>query len=115
MVSIVPADKDFLKRLKIVPDELVYCLTASDGKQSLGYVVFELYGRQVVIISLEAADEAITDGLIRAALNLSREKGAASAVCGIKTIYPVLKKIGFNRNGSNLSADINKVLSGKCG
>ncbi|MDD2362527.1 MAG: hypothetical protein PHH84_06180 [Oscillospiraceae bacterium] len=114
MVSIVPADEDFLAELNITPGSSFFCLNAFDGKQSVGYVIFRLDGRQVVIISLETEDEVIADGLIRAALNSSREKGAVIAVCRIKTIYSILKKIGFNEDGSNLSAEINEVLTGKC-
>ena len=117
MVSIVPADQETYELLvqDILPREQVFlCMVASDGRQQLGRIVCRIKDDTAAILKIEYQDSVIADGLVRAVLNSAREKGADMALCALEPLFPVLAKMGFNKTGSEMSAEINGILSGKC-
>lgn len=119
MVSIIPADKS-----KYSSDTST--LIALEGQKRMGYINFKINGEEVVILAGEAEDEILMEGLIRAALNSARSKGAVTALCSLEQLFELLGSIGFVNNDSDngqshadkhvfMQADISSALRGKCG
>lgn len=118
MISILPADEEYLKRtvssLNLGLDAL--CLAARDGDLVLGHIVYRLVSRNVELLDLKAQDSTIADGLIRAALNLALRKGAEFTKSGNPEIIRVIENISGKRfeGQGDYQLDISSLFAKKC-
>ncbi|HBT65855.1 MAG TPA: hypothetical protein DEB10_14445 [Ruminococcaceae bacterium] len=115
MVSIVPADEQFIKNHVTQPDNEMqssFCLAAYDGNTCIGYIYCKINEQEVLILELKTSDNIIAESMVRAALNASAGKGAVVAGCCNIHLFPLLKKLGFaENNGSSSTTEIRAEIS----
>lgn len=127
MISIVPADDSV--RSAALQGAFLHnqadCLVAMNNQERLGYVFYSVRGDTVELLTLQADDAVVADGLIRSALNSAFHSGASEAICKDDVLYnEYLYKLGFTKtNRTNTpesqekreySVSIRSVLNGKC-
>ena len=141
MIAILPAgeaERDALAaKAGFSGAEGTACLTASDGAERLGCILYRLSGRdggsrerenggkRAELLFLQAADPRLAGGLLRAALNAALDAGARIAVCQESAMVPFLEPLGFRAAESGDSGErvyaavireiFNKGCSGGCG
>ena len=95
------------------PDTIVYC--AVDRDEELGYILVKLTPPLAEIAALQAGEDAICDGLARAALSYALNHGAAQFTvapgCGCQDILARLAIIDITQS----TRDIADIFSKNCG
>ena len=76
-----------------------------DGDTVCGRGVAE-YGEVLRILSVEAPDELLKEGMIRALLNAGRMREISTAVCGNEALYPLLRRLEFTPCQEGMQVDI---------
>lgn len=119
MVSILPADeaaRTYLYGQLPADSQLDFCLVADEEGERLGYIVCRFEENAVCLLTVEAGDRFLVDGLIRAALNRALGQGLEFAVCRNPAMFPVLERLGFvpDAGGAGRRAVIRQALRGSC-
>jgi hypothetical protein len=92
---------------------------AYDGAEELGSCGFQIFGKQGSLDFSYMKEEnlrMIEDGLLRSALSLMFETGVEVAVCGGGVDPRMLKRLGFQQNGTEYSLTLkDSFLTQGCG
>ena len=122
MVAILPGGdyvREYLKQhTSAIPDD-ADCLAAQSGEELLGAIAFTVEGDTARLCAIDSPNSCIADGLIRAALNKARSRGAMTARCALASWFAQLKSLGFTlfegkEDPLELYADINEALKATC-
>lgn len=73
------------------------------------------FGEEVTLQSVDAPDDVFAEGLVRAALNVGRERGIACAVCGETALFPLLDRLRFEVTENGRAVDIAAFFARGCG
>lgn len=93
--------------IRILPDvENEKKLILFDGDQPCGSAEWMQDGDKLRILSVEAPDELLAEGMVRAVLNAGRVREIVTAVCGKEELYPILQKLEFQETENGMEVDI---------
>lgn len=100
MIRVLPADEQQIAALLregglAAPAEALVML---EGDACIGHVLFRAEEKALRLLDLRAAEEPLREALLRAALNLGQAHGLTDAVCGLMTLEPMLRRLGFGEN-----------------
>ena len=88
-------------------------MTALDGEQQIGRCEFTLDGYNMTFISVECADDIITEGLARAAMNYAANRNAYIARISKELSSAAFVRLGFSGQAV-LSVEIPEALASGC-
>lgn len=119
MIAVLPGDREETERLfrgsGFEPDETSACVVARFGEEVLGFCLFELDEKKIIIRCLEPADDLpLADGILRAALHVAADRSAMDARYAPSAPEEMLLKLGFVTDRKERRLDIDKLFRG-CG
>ncbi len=120
MISVIPVeDRDRIAELfqqnGIAFCEISSAVEASDGHESLGYCLFDLSQKGILVHTLEPREDAfLADGILRSALHVAAERSAMDARYATTAPEQLLKNLGFVQEGKEGVLDIDLLFRGCC-
>lgn len=122
MFSFKPVSKDladelFLKNgFESTKTSMAVVSENSADDEKYGFCLFDYDELTATIIALEYSDKHkfLPECLVKAALNYAANRGAFIAQSGNMKIEKELLELGFKQEGDLLTAQIPKVMEGKC-
>ncbi|HJD24422.1 MAG TPA: hypothetical protein H9694_09835 [Firmicutes bacterium] len=114
MIAILPASEEERSALSAQAGFAgpVECLVASDGWESLGSILYRTSGEVMELLTAQAEDPRLLDGLLRAALNAALSAGARTARCEQEPLFPALRTLGFSEPEEGCPASMQADISG---
>ncbi len=96
--------------------ESSFCLIANDGKKDIGFSLFDITERAMVIKYIEPlTDLSLADGILRSTLHIAAERFVMNAFYDEKTVPEVFfEKLGFIKEKENKSLNIDKLFMSCC-
>lgn len=88
--------------------------TLLDREEPCGGAV-AVFGEELTLLSVDAPDDVLAEGLVRAALNAGRERCIARAVCSEPTLFSLLDKLRFQVTENGRAVDIAAFFARGCG
>ena len=98
-------------------------LVARCGEEMLGYVALDLWNGQVRILEftlygkelekLSGEDKDLADSMVKAAASYGMNRQIFQAICGQKSLFPILKGFGFEQIDDKMRIDFSRLLR-KC-
>lgn len=88
-------------------------LLAFDAGTDAGEITFTVAQATACVTHIRYEDEAIGEGLLRAAYHMAADMGALYASCSIRELEPLLLKLHFVCNQDNYTANIVDIFK-KC-
>ena len=76
-----------------------------DGEEACG-VARAAFDEKVHILSVEAPDTLLAEGMVRAVLNAGRIREIETAVCAEPTLFPLLKRLEFTPCDEGMTVNI---------
>ena len=113
MITICPADKAFLESVSAVDGADAMVLRDSDGRIT-GHGVFRVEGDTIEILSVEAEEPLLVDGIIRSILNTGDCRGAKTGICRLNELAKILCRLEFTEENGLWSVSIEKFFRGEC-
>ena len=113
MITIMPADKAFLERISAPAGADAMVLRDSDGTV-FGHALFTVAGDVAEILAVQTDEPLMTEGLIRAVINTGDCRGAASVICRVESLIPVLKRLEFVPLDGVYTVSVQHFLYGEC-
>ncbi len=120
MISVLPIkDLELLKSLfqteSLTWNENAAGVRACNGDEVLGYCLFDLTEKGILIRALKPQDDApLADGILRSALHVAAERSAMDARYADTAPERLLKSLGFVLPDEDHRLDIDKLFGG-CG
>lgn len=122
MITISPEkDNTVIKKLfsenKIEINPYSSAVIAKFGDEVLGYCLYELDAKKIVIHKVSPEDDImLADGILRSALHVAAERSAMDARYSEFADEKLFEKLGFIKNQAERTLDIDKLFGGcKCG
>lgn len=114
MITIQPANKEFLTEIAAPADTDAMVLRDSDGTV-LGHALFTVNGDTVEILSVQTDIPMMSEGLIRSVLNTGDCRGASIGLCRLEPLAAMLKRLEFEPNGEGAyTVSVQSFLYGEC-
>ncbi len=120
MISLAPlSDKQQIKE-RFADNNIEYtensgCVTAVDKEEVLGFCLYDLDKKKMVIKYLEPlSDIALADGILRSTLHVSAERSVMDAFYEDTVPEDFLEKIGFIKEKAEKRLDIDKLFKSCC-
>ncbi len=120
MITVLPVkDRDRIVELfcqnGITLSDISSAVEASDGHESLGYCLFDLSEKGILVHALEPRGDAfLADGILRSALHVAAERSAMDARYAATAPEQLLKNLGFVHEGREGVLDIDLLFGGCC-
>lgn len=118
MITVTPSkDKDeiskYFKKHSVVPDECSGCVVARCGEEVVGYCIYTLNVKSIIIHNLEPKmNLPLVDGVLRSALHVAAERSAMDARYSDSAPVEIFEKLGFILNREEKRLNINKLFGG---
>ena len=91
------------------------CVTALCGDEVLGLCLYNLDAEKMTVLYIEPLDDiSLADGILRSTLHVAAERSIMNAFYADTVPEDFLKKIGFIKNESLKSLDIDKLVKSCC-
>ena len=87
--------------------------TLWDGDKSCGGAR-ATFGDTMTLLTVDAPDDVLAEGLVRAALNAGRERGCVWAACKNAALFPLLDRLAFEQTADGRAADIPAFFARGC-
>ena len=113
MITIMPADKAFLESIDAPAGTDAMVLRDSRGEIS-GYAAFRMDGTVIELLSVQAEEPLLVDGLIRSVLNTGDCRGAATGLCRDEGLASILRRLEFEPVEEGYTVSIAKFFRGEC-
>ncbi len=88
--------------------------TLWDGAVSCGSAR-ATFGDTMELLTADAPDDALAEGLVRAALNAGRERGCVWATCRNAALFLLLDRLAFEQTAEGRAVDIPAFFARGCG
>ena len=118
MISVLPCrEKNEIERLfnnhNLKTDEFSGCVIASEKQNVLGYCLYSLTEKQMVIFALEPQkDIPLADGILRSALHVAAENFVLDAFYDDSAPVDLFNLLGFIKNDQEKRLNIDKLFGG---
>ncbi|MBQ9859569.1 MAG: hypothetical protein IJO76_02695 [Clostridia bacterium] len=113
MITIMPADKAFLQSIDVPAGTDAMVLRDSNGRVS-GYATFRMDGAVIELLSVQAEEPLLVDGLIRSVLNTGDCRGATTGLCREENLAVTLRRLEFEPTENGYAVSIAKFFRGDC-
>ena len=90
------------------------CLVATEGGRVTGRVWYLVARSHVELLLVQAQEELLQEGLLRAALNAAELNGAEEACCRCQELAPLLHRLGFLQGTDCWSVSLKEFFSRGC-
>ena len=113
MITILPADKDFLQSISAPEGADAMVLRDSDGSV-FGHALFRVVGKRVEVLSVHTDLPVMAEGLIRSVLNTGDCRGATEGFCANETLAPMLRRLEFEPTDGGYAVSLEQFFRGDC-
>ena len=113
MITILPADKDFLQSIAAPTDAEAMVLRDSDGSV-FGHALFRVVGDRVEVLSVCTDLPVMAEGLIRSVLNVGDCRGATEGFCRNEELAPMLRHLEFVSSQDGYTVSLAQFFRGEC-
>lgn len=113
MITIRPADKAFLESISAPAGTDAMVLRDSDDRIT-GHGLFRVEGDTIEVLSVEAEETLLVDGIIRSILNTGDCRGAKTGICRVAELAKVLRRLEFTEENGLWSVSIENFFRGEC-
>ena len=120
MIALAPLSdkqqiKDKFSSANIEYTENSGCVTAFNRDELLGFCLYELDGKRMVVKYLEPlSDIGLADGILRSTLHVAAERSIMDAFYAETLPEDFLEKIGFIKDINEKRLDIDKLFKSCC-
>lgn len=91
------------------------CVSAKNGAEVLGLCLYELDSKKITVHYIEPLNDIpLADGILRSTLHVAAERSVMNAFYADTVPEEFLKTIGFIKNQSEKSLDIDKLFKSCC-
>lgn len=115
MLTIVPADESTAARCRKAAGKNGECLAMTENGEWKGFCLYTLAGDRMTVHTLETGDELLAEGLLRAALNIARNRELPLAVCEDERFPELLCRLGFAKTDGGAAVDVVMFFHPCCG
>lgn len=121
MISLAPLKskediKNFFNKIGLKINEFSGCVTAQDGKEILGFCLYDLTDKKIIIRHIEPiSDLGLADGILRSALHVATEKSIMDAFYDSSISEEFLENIKFIKDKNEKTLDVDKLFQSCCG
>ena len=113
MITILPADKAFLRSVSAPADADAMVLRDSDGSV-FGHALFRVAGERVELLSVHTDLPVMAEGLIRSVLNTGDCRGATEGFCADESLSPMLRRLEFTPTEGGYAVSLEQFFRGDC-
>lgn len=113
MITILPADKDFLQSIAAPADADAMVLRDGDGAV-FGHALFRMAGDRVELLSVHTELPMMAEGLIRSVLNTGDCRGATEGFCTDENLAPMLRRLEFEPTEGGYAVSLEQFFHGEC-
>lgn len=118
MISVLPC-KDKIKitelfnKHNIETDEFSSCVIARTGDEVLGYCLYRLDSKTIIVFAVEPqGDIMLADGILRSALHVAAENFVLDAYYDDRAPIDLFRKLDFIKNANEKRLNIDKLFGG---
>ncbi|NCC86966.1 MAG: hypothetical protein EOM05_03735 [Clostridia bacterium] len=116
-ISKIESDKLFEQNaINVTDTSMAVVAVNSEDNENYGFCLFDYKDLTATILALEYSKKFhfMSEGIVKAALNYAANRGAYIAESSNMSINKELIDLGFIQNGKLLTAEIPKIMVGKC-
>ena len=88
------------------------CVIAKDGDKLLGYCLYDLDEKRLVVRYLQSDELTLADGVLRAVLNMAVQRGITDAQYDDSAPVSLLEQLHFISDLSKKTLDLDKFFKG---
>ncbi len=108
--------KEYFEKENLSYNESSNCLCASDGQEVLGYCLFDIDSKSIMIRAISPQDDIyLCDGILRSSLHVACERGITEAFYSDKAPEKIFKLLNFIKDENQKSLNIEKLFESCCG
>ena len=118
MISVLPC-KDRIKITELFNehnieiDEFSSCVIARTGDEILGYCLYRLDSKTIIVFAVEPqGDIMLADGILRSALHVAAENFVLDAYYDDRAPIDLFRKLDFIKNADEKRLNIDKLFGG---
>lgn len=115
MLTIVPADEMTAARCCKAAGKEGECLAMTENGEWKGFCLYTGKDGRVTVHTLETDDELLAEGLLRAVLNVARNRELPLAVCEDDCFPALLSRLGFAKTEEGAAVDVISFFHPCCG
>ncbi len=115
MLTIVPADEATTLRCRQEAGRGGNCLAMTENGEWQGFCLYDFAEETLVIHTLFTEDELLAEGLVRAALNIARNRQIPTALCTDRRFPAMLKRLEFQEGVDGFRVDVEAFFKPCCG
>lgn len=115
MLTIVPADEATASRCRQAAGQSGSCLSMTENGEWKGFCLYTEADDRLTVHTLETDDELLAEGLLRAALNIARNRELPIAVCEDTRFPELLRRLGFVESADGACVDTVAFFRPCCG
>lgn len=118
MISVLPcrdAQKvaELFKKHNLVPNEFSSCVIASQNEEVLGYCLYDLTPKTMIVFAVEPqGDVPLADGILRSALHVAAENFVLDAFYDDCAPVELFRLLAFIKNEDEKRLNIDKLFGG---
>ena len=103
----------FFEKENLQINESSFCLCAKDGQEVLGYSLFDIENKKMIIRATEPQNDLmLLDGVLRSTLHVAASRNVTEAIWGDKAPEKLFKTLGFIKEENKLN--IEKLYESGC-
>lgn len=115
MLTIVPADEATTLRCRREAERGGNCLSMTENGEWKGFCLYDFADEKLVIHTLHTEDELLAEGLIRAAVNIARNRQIPVALCTDGRFPAMLERLGFIKEEYRWLVEVEAFFKPCCG
>lgn len=101
----------FFEKAKLQRNEHSFCLTAENRGEVLGFCLFDLDDKKIVIRAIEPTqDISLADGILRSTLHVATERSIMDSFYAETAPEELFKKLCFIKNEAERRLDTDKLF-----
>ena len=113
MITILPADKEFLQSVAAPSGVDAMVLRDSDGSV-FGHALFRMAGDRVEVLSVHTDLPVMAEGLVRSVLNAGDCRGATVGFCADESMATMLRRLEFEPTEDGYAVSLAHFFRGEC-
>ena len=106
MLVIVPADESVANACREKAHRGGDCLSMTENGEWKGFCLYDINSEKIVIHTLSTDEDILAEGLVRAAINVARNREIPNAICTDTQWPQMLRRLGFKDTEDGWQMDV---------
>ena len=114
MLIITPADESIADKCCESAGRDGECLSMTEDGEWKGYCLYTIIENKIVVHTLSTDEEILAEGLVRAAINIARNREIPTALCTDTQWPKMLHRLGFTETEGGQQVDVTEFFKPCC-